>query len=38
MNERDALLAAVMLLPPKKRDELWNELVELGIIREEAQS
>lgn len=38
MSENDALLAAVMELPPKKRDELWDELVELGIIEEEAQT
>ena len=34
MNERGALLAAIMFLPPEKREKLWNELVELGIIRE----
>ena len=38
MNEKDALLAAIMMLPPKKRDEFWNELVALGIISEEAET
>ena len=37
MNEKDALLSAIMSLPPKRRDEFWNELVAQGIIREEMQ-
>lgn len=38
MNEKDALLSAIMSLPPKKREAFWNELVERGIIQEEAQA
>lgn len=38
MNDQELLLSLVMSLPPQKRDELWEELVARGIIREEART
>lgn len=33
-NENGPLLSLIMSLPPQKRDQLWDELVARGIIRE----
>ena len=33
-NNENELLSLIMSLPPQKRDQLWDELVTQGIIRE----
>lgn len=33
-NENGPLLSLIMSLPPQERDQLWEELVARGIIRE----
>ena len=35
MNDKDLLLSLIMSLPPQKQKQLWAELVERGIIKEE---
>lgn len=32
---KNELLYGIMKLPPKMRDEFWDELVKIGIIKEE---
>lgn len=37
-NENELLLSLIMSLTPRKRDQLWDELVAQGIISEEART